>query len=109
MKRSHGLTVLLGLTLFGLIACATIGKDFDRTHVNDIKKGVHDKAQVKSWFGAPYQVTTASSDASGCTETWTYQYAHATHGGRKVTSAALVVTFDKNSKVCTSAYSETNQ
>lgn len=91
---------------FGLVACATVGRDFDRTHVNDIKKGVHDKAQIRAWFGAPRQVTTASGNEKECNETWMYQYARATHAGHKSSGAALAVVFDANGKVCESAYSE---
>ncbi len=89
-----------------LVACATVGRDFDRTHVNDIKKGAHDKAQIRAWFGVPHQVTTASGNEKGCNETWMYQYARATHAGRKSSGAALAVVFDTNGKVCESAYSE---
>ena len=60
MKHNMKTMIVVVLCLLGLAACATVGKDFDRTHVNDVRKGVHDKAQIRAWFGAPKQVTTAS-------------------------------------------------
>ncbi len=37
MKRNLMTTAIVTLCLLGLAACATVGKDFYRTHVNDIR------------------------------------------------------------------------
>jgi outer membrane protein assembly factor BamE (lipoprotein component of BamABCDE complex) len=88
-------------------ACATAGQQFDRTHVNDIKKGVQTKEDIREWFGKPYQVTKPlSGHPAGCTERWSYVHAFASWGGAKTKSAALIVDFDKNGKVCDNAYTE---
>lgn len=98
------------LILFSVLlsACATVGNQFDRTHVNDVKKGVQSKDEIKSWFGEPYQVIKPlNGHPAKCIERWTYVHSYASYGGAKVTSAALIVDFDKNGKVCDQAYSET--
>lgn len=100
---------LLAVIVLVLCACATAGRQFDRTHVNDIKKGIHTKEQIKGWFGEPYQTTTLQGHPAGCVERWTYVHAFSSHGGAKTVSAALVVDFDSNGKVCDNAYTETKQ
>jgi len=95
--------------VFALVACATVGRDFDRTHVHDIKDGVHDKAQITAWFGQPTRVTTSSGGPGGCNEMWIYQYAHSTHGGARTQAAALAVMFNQEGKVCSNSYSEQKQ
>jgi outer membrane protein assembly factor BamE (lipoprotein component of BamABCDE complex) len=101
-------TLFLLLSALLLAACATAGRQFDRTHVNDVKKGVQTKEQIRAWFGEPYQVTAPlSGHPAGCVERWTYVHAYASYGGMKSTSASLVVDFDKKGKVCDHAYSET--
>ena len=98
------------LTLaLAVAACATSGKDFDRTHVNDIKPKVHDKNQITEWFGKPTQVNRTSGGPGGCNEMWIYQYARSTHGGARTKAAALAVLFDGQGKVCESSYSEQNK
>lgn len=110
MWNHIGRSFLVVITAVILAACATSGKQFDRTHIHDVKKGAQNKEQIRSWFGEPYQVTTlASGQPGGCVERWTYVHAYASHGGAKATSAALVVDFDKNNKVCDTAYSETKK
>ncbi len=107
--RFIGLLVAL-VFVIGLMACAPAGKQFDRTHVNDIQKGVHNKAKIQEWFGAPYQVTKPlSGHPAGCVERWTYVHSYASWGGTKAKSGALVVDFDKDGKVCDNAYSEINK
>ena len=110
MRNLFGRLFLAVITAVVLAACATSGKQFDRTHIHDVKKGAQNKEQIRSWFGEPYQVTTlGSGQPGGCVERWTYVHAYASHGGAKATSAALVVDFDKNNKVCDTAYSETKK
>lgn len=110
MWKNVGRLFFVVLTAVVLAACATSGKQFDRTHIPDVKKGAQNKEQIRTWFGEPYQVTTlGSGHPGGCVERWTYVHAYASHGGAKATSAALVVDFDKNGKVCDTAYSETKK
>lgn len=94
---------------FVLAACASAGRQFDRTHVNDVKKGVQSKAQIEAWFGAPYQSDTLQGNPAGCVERWTYVSSDATWGGLKAKSEALIVDFDKKGKVCDHAYSQTEK
>ena len=96
----------IALVLF--VSCATAGKKFDRTHVNDIQDKVQDKNQIRSWFGEPYRVQPIAGSPAGCVERWTYVHAYSSHGGAKTTSASLVVDFDKSEKVCDHAYVENN-
>ena len=112
--------LLLSVTV---VACApkprdrvmTHGRDFDRTHVNDIKIGVHDKARIRDWFGEPYHITETNVSAGkipGCTGRWMYFYSIASsetsgsHMDVKTNQASLIVGFDKKDKVCMSTYSE---
>lgn len=92
-----------------LAACATVGQQYDTTHVNDIKKGTHDKAQITEWFGPPHQtVNPLTNNPAGCVERWQWTYAHSVAGGSTV-SDALVVDFDKDGKVCDNAFSQVKQ
>ncbi|MBK8256820.1 MAG: hypothetical protein IPK82_29630 [Polyangiaceae bacterium] len=101
-----GLVLALVAALFG---CATVGKKFDTTHVNDIQKGSHDKQQMTAWFGEPNQVTKPlSNHPQGCVERWQWTYAHAVAGG-STTSEVLIVDFDAAGKVCDNAFSQLKQ
>ena len=102
---------LLALSIaLAFTACATAGKQFDRTHVNDVKKGAQTKAQIEDWFGKPYQVTAPlQGHPAGCVERWMYVHAYSSYGGTKTESASLVVDFDKNGKVCDHTYSQTDK
>jgi outer membrane protein assembly factor BamE (lipoprotein component of BamABCDE complex) len=90
------------------LGCATVGKQFDTTHVNDIKKGEDDKAKIKGWFGEPHTTAPVTNSAAGCVERWQWTYAHSVAGGSTVADS-LVVDFDKDGKVCDNAYSQVNQ
>lgn len=92
-----------------LAACASAGRDFDRTHVHDVKKGVHDKAQIRAWFGDPLRVSTIDAGGTGCNERWVYNHARVSFGGHKQSGGTLVIGFDKKDKVCLSTYTETNK
>lgn len=109
MKRAIRNAVLACLVILAVAACARSGRDFNRTNVNNIQNGVHDKAQITAWFGKPYQVTRSSNHPKGCNEMWTYQSGRATHAGARSSGAALVVMFDNSGKVCENAYSEVNR
>ncbi len=90
-----------------LTSCATAGRQFDRTHVNDIAKGVQTKETIKTWFGEPHQVTAPlQGHPAGCVERWIYVHAYSSYGGMKTESASLVVDFDKGGKVCDHAFVE---
>jgi outer membrane protein assembly factor BamE (lipoprotein component of BamABCDE complex) len=107
MKTRATVRSLLIVAALMLFACATAGKQFDRTHVHDIQKGVHTKAQIRQWFGEPYQVQTPlTGHPAGCVERWTYVHAFSSYGGTKTKSASLVVDFDSEGKVCDNAYTE---
>jgi outer membrane protein assembly factor BamE (lipoprotein component of BamABCDE complex) len=84
--------------------CASSGRQFDTTHVNDIKKGVHGKADILAWFGEPSSKVTLTDNSMKCVERWTYVYAHAVGFGKVTESHSLVVDFDANGKVCDNAY-----
>ena len=105
--QKRALWVLAVVAVFALVSCATVGKDFDRTHVTDIKTGVQDKNQIRDWFGEPNQKQSLKDSTKGCVERWSYIYAHASYGGLKTKSTALVVDFDESGKVCDHGYSET--
>jgi hypothetical protein len=99
--------VFVGVVLF--LACATVGKKFDTTHANDIRKGTHDKSQITDWFGPPHQTTSPlSGHPAGCVERWQWTYAHSVAGGSTV-SDSLVVDFDSDGKVCDNAFSQIKQ
>jgi len=84
-----------------LTACASAGKEFDRTHIKDIQPGVQSKDQIRTWFGDPYQVVAPlSGHPKGCVERWIYSYARAVGFGKVTQSDALVVDFDTTGKVC---------
>src|SRR4051812_21032988 len=100
--RGCALAVCLAMAAAG---CATVGRKFDTTHVNDVKKGAQDKAQIRAWFGEPYQRTSPlQNNPAGCVERWQWTHAHAVAGGR-TQSEVLIVDFDDAGKVCDNAFS----
>jgi outer membrane protein assembly factor BamE (lipoprotein component of BamABCDE complex) len=96
--------VLVSAALVALLACAGAGRKWDTTHANDVTKGVQDKAQIRAWFGEPYQSTPLTRHPLGCSERWTYTYAWSNWGGAQTRSDTLVVDFDANGVVCDHAY-----
>lgn len=89
-----------------LVGCATVGTKWDTTHVNDIQKGVQDKAQITAWFGEPQsRISPLRNNPSGCVERWQWTYAHSAVAGSTV-SDVLVVDFDAAGKVCDNAFSQ---
>jgi len=101
-------TMTLGLVILAALAslagCATVGREFDTTHANDVKTGAHDKTQVTSWFGAPSATAQLKDHPQGCVERWQWVHATATVGSA-AKSKALIVDFDSTGKVCDHAYS----
>ena len=92
-----------------MLSCATVGKEFDTTHANDVQSGVHDKQQMRAWFGEPHQVTAPLREhPAGCVERWQWTHAHSVAGG-STESESLVVDFDAQGKVCDHAFSKVKQ
>jgi len=94
------------VAVLALASCASVGNKFDTTHVNDIKKGVQDKGQIRAWFGEPYRVQPVTGSPAGCVERWTYTHAFSSYGGAKTKTETLVVDFNPSGKVCDEAYVE---
>ena len=93
------LSIMLG-------ACATAGRKFDTTHVNDIKVGKQNKQQIRKQFGEPYRVQTLAGHPKGCTERWFYEYAKAVGFGHVTANEVLVVDFSIKGRVCDHAYNK---
>lgn len=106
MKVQNVLKIVAVVAVLALVSCASAGKQFDTTHVNDIKKGSQDKDQIRAWFGEPYRVQAISGSPLGCVERWTYTHAFSSFGGTKTKTETLVVDFNKRGKVCDNAYLE---
>jgi outer membrane protein assembly factor BamE (lipoprotein component of BamABCDE complex) len=103
MTKPAPLFILLAVLSQALAACGGhAGKAFDPTHAHDVQVG-QDKTRISSWFGTPYQTTTFSANAKGCTEQWTYVYA--TSKNNSTHSEALVIAFDPRGTVCDTAFS----
>jgi outer membrane protein assembly factor BamE (lipoprotein component of BamABCDE complex) len=96
----------LGAALF-LFGCASVGHEFDITHVHDVKNG-QTKADITAWFGEPVQTVSFGANPKGCIERWIYKHATA-HAGGSAHAQALIVDFDPQGAVCDTAYSEVNQ
>jgi hypothetical protein len=100
MKTHHilfAITALLG-------ACATVGRDFDTTHANDIRTAEQDKTQIAAWFGEPRFTTTFDKNPKGCVERWQWSYGTAAVGS-STRAKSLIVDFDADGKVCDHAFS----
>ena len=108
MKRRLGILFTILCLTMATISCATVGKKFDTTHVNDIQKGKDTKQTITQWFGEPHMVTSLSNSPAGCVERWQWTYAHSVAGGRTV-SDALIVDFSNKGIVCDNAFARVNQ
>jgi outer membrane protein assembly factor BamE (lipoprotein component of BamABCDE complex) len=93
--------IIVGILFIG---CASSGRQFSTTHVNDIQIGVQDKQTITDWFGKPLTITNLSNNPKGCVERWIYTYAKAVGFGNVTESNSLVVDFNSNGKVCDQAY-----
>ena len=63
------LRLISGLALASVLACATIGRNFDATGLAWLKQGETTKADVLQHMGTPWRVGTDAGDL-----TWTYGY-----------------------------------
>jgi outer membrane protein assembly factor BamE (lipoprotein component of BamABCDE complex) len=106
MKAMNILQAVAIVAVLTLVSCASAGKQFDTTHVNDIKKGAQSKDQIRAWFGEPYRVQTISGSPFGCLERWTYTHAFSSWGGTKTQTETLVVDFNESGNVCDNSYLE---
>jgi hypothetical protein len=102
--QKRALWVLAVVAVFAILSCVTMGKDFDRGHITEIKTGVQDKNQIRDWFGEPNQKQSITDSTKGCVERWNYLYSHVPFGG-KMKSTTLVIDFDERGKVCEYSYS----
>lgn len=66
-----------------LAACASAGQQFDHSHANDIRVGIHDQRQIREWFGEPYQMQAVSGSPVGAVSRWVYVHSYASFGGLK--------------------------
>jgi len=105
--RLFAVAAILGTALFAT-ACGSAGQQWDTTHANEVQRGVQTKADIQSWFGAPYQTQAVTGSPMGCIERWTYTYSHSVAGGSTVTDT-LVVDFDAAGAVCDNAYQHMEQ
>ncbi len=97
------MTLVVLVAALGLTACGSAGRQWDTTHANEVQRGVHTQQDIRAWFGEPYSVAPVSGSPAGCTQRWTYTYAHSVAGGSTVTDT-LVVDFDPQGLVCDNAY-----
>ncbi len=111
MSKLRGILVVTSLLTLGALGCtatASAGQPFDPTHVNEIQKGTHDKAQIQAWFGQPFKVVAPlQGNPAGCVERWLYVHSVASATGATVTAQktnTLVVDFDAAGKVCDKAF-----
>lgn len=93
------LLFLAVLSLAGLTACGTVGRDFDDTHVPDVQNNVTTKNMIHDWFGEPH----AEGQQNGMLM-WTYQYDHYSAFGKDC-SKELIVLFDGDERVKAYRYS----
>ena len=89
-----------------LAGCASSGRQFDATHVNEIQNGKQDKATIAGWFGEPGQRQPITGHPAGCTERWLWTYAHAVGFGNVTEAHSLVIDFDSKGLVCDHAYTK---
>ena len=95
------------LLILTITACASAGHKVDRTHIDDIKNQVQNKAQIREWFGEPYTIKTdLKGHPSGCVERWTFEYATAKGFGTVTSAEILIVDLDTEGKVCDHAFSK---
>jgi outer membrane protein assembly factor BamE (lipoprotein component of BamABCDE complex) len=106
MKLRNTFWVAAIIMLFSLVSCASSGKQFDTSHVLDVRKGGQDRPQIRAWFGEPHTVQALKGSKGGCVERWIYSHSYSSWGGAKTKSETLMVDFNKKGKVCDNAYLE---
>ena len=99
-------TVALALLASFLVlgGCASVGRDFDETKVEQIRKGTTTRAEIEQWFGQPNDRAPVEQPNGGVLR-YTYKYGKASWGGMSSSAKALVVEFDANDIVVDHAYS----
>lgn len=80
--------------------CATVGKPFDTTHVNEVRRG-QSRAEIVAWFGEPGRDDRESlvDSPHGCVKRYRYNFATSRE------SHVLWVDFDARETVCNVVYS----
>ena len=91
-----GLVIVL---MLGLASCGSTGRDFDTTHVTDIQNNSTTQAEIKQWFGKPFNTGHENN-----LEMWTYQFDGYSSVG-KGESKDLIIMFDDNGIVKAYRYS----
>jgi hypothetical protein len=76
-------------------SCVTVGKEFETTHVNDVRKG-QSRSEIVSWFGEPATGNKFALVESprGCVKRYRYNFADEGH------SYVLWIDFDEHDQVC---------
>lgn len=98
------LVMTLAACVLVLGGCASVGRDFDETKVENIKTGTTTRADIEAWFGKPNDRAPVEQD-NGAVLRYTYKYGKASWGGMSSSAKALVVDFDANDIVVDHAYS----
>ena len=80
-------------------ACVSAGKEFDTTHVNDIRKG-QAREEIVRWFGEPSRGDKLSlvDSPRGCVKRYRYKFADSDE------SRVLWIDFDWRDQVCDAIY-----
>ncbi len=99
MRRS--LHFFLAILLLALtVGCGSMGRNFDDTHVVDIKNNATTKAEILEWFGLPFKEGVENDYVM-----WTYQIDKYMAGHTH--SKDLVLLFDANNVVKAYRYTKT--
>jgi outer membrane protein assembly factor BamE (lipoprotein component of BamABCDE complex) len=101
MKKICFFYLLLGIIMFTLCSCATVGKDFSGDSVSQIRIGKTTKADVRVIFGNPWR--TGLEDGK---ETWTYGHYRYQLIGQDSTKD-LVIRFDDTGVVTSYSFNKT--
>lgn len=101
-QRLPGLALLLALSLFSLCpaGCATVGRDFPTTRVNEIQQGRTSQNEIREIFGPPWRVGMENGQT-----TWTYGKYRYGLGGKEAQD--LLIRFDSLGLVDTYTFSST--
>lgn len=87
--------------VFLISGCLTLGKDFPKEYVSEIKIGQTTKSQIRKLFGAPWLSGIQDGKLA-----WTYgNYDYSVFGERKAKD--MVVQFDKKGLVTSYTFSTT--
>jgi outer membrane protein assembly factor BamE (lipoprotein component of BamABCDE complex) len=102
MKRSRvHLWRLLCLAMC-TVSCVTVGKEFDTTHVNDVRRG-QSRTEIVHWFGEPASGNKFAlvESSQRCVKRYRYNFAD------REASYVLWIDFDASDQVCNTVYSRT--